>query len=75
MNTAFYKKNISTVKYDGSTVMVWGCFPASGPGQLAIIDGPMNSALYQKILKENVWQSVHTLKLKHSWVMQQDNDQ
>lgn len=56
MNTAFYKKNISTVKYDGSTVMVCGCFPASGPGQLAIIDGPMNSALYQKILNDNVQQ-------------------
>lgn len=56
MNTAFYKKNISTVKYDGSTGMVWGCFPASGPGQLAIIDGPMNSALYQKILNDNVQQ-------------------
>lgn len=36
--------------------MVWGCFPASGPGQLAIIDGPMNSALYQKILNDNVQQ-------------------
>ncbi len=34
----------------------------------------MNSARYQKILKENVRPSVCDLKLKHTWVMQQDND-
>ncbi len=74
-NTAFDKKNIiSTVKHGGGCVMVWGCFAASGPGRLAIIDGIMNSALYQKILKENVWPSVCDLKLKRTWVMQQDND-
>ncbi len=40
----------------------------------AIIDGNMNSALYQKILKENDQPSVCDLKLKHTLVMQQDND-
>ncbi len=54
--------------------MVWGCFAASGPGWIAIIDGTMNFALYQKILKENVRLSVCDLKLKHTLVMQQDND-
>ncbi len=55
----FHKKNfIPTVKHVGGSVMVWGCFAASGPGRLAIIDGTMNSALYQKILKENVWPQV-----------------
>ncbi len=34
----------------------------------------MHFALYQKILKENMWSSVCDLKLKHSWDMQQDND-
>jgi hypothetical protein len=29
--------------------MVWGCFAASGPGQLAIIDGKMNFQVYQDI--------------------------
>ena len=46
-------------------VVVWWSGAASGPGRLAVIDGTMYSALYQKILK---------LKLKHTWVMQQDND-
>ncbi len=74
-NTAFHKKNIiPIVKHGGVSVMVWGCFKASGPQRLAIIDGTMNSALYQKILKENVLTSVCDLKLKCTWVMQQDND-
>ncbi|KAK3561379.1 hypothetical protein QTP86_033119 [Hemibagrus guttatus] len=74
-NSAFQKKNIiPTVKYGGGSVMVWGCFAASGPGRLAVINGTMNSAVYQKILKENVWPSVCDLKLKRSWVLQQDND-
>ncbi len=65
---------IPTVEHGGGSVMVWGCFGASEPGRLAIIDGTMNSAFYQKILKENVWPSVCDLKLKCTWVMQQDND-
>ncbi|KAK3531948.1 hypothetical protein QTP86_001831 [Hemibagrus guttatus] len=74
-NTAFQKKNIiPTVKYGGGSVMVWGCFAASGPGRLAVINGTMNSAVYQKILKENVRPSVCDLKLKRTWVLQQDND-
>ncbi len=36
------------------------------------MDGTRNSALYQKILKENVRPSVCDLKLKRTWVMQQD---
>ncbi len=54
--------------------MVWGCFAASGTGRIAIIDGTMNSAVYQKILKENVQPSVCDLKLKRSWVMLKDNN-
>ncbi len=70
-NTAFHKENIiSTVKHGGGSVLVW----ALGPGRLSISDGNMNSALYQKTLKENVWPSVCDLKLKHTWVMQQEND-
>ncbi|KAK3513152.1 hypothetical protein QTP70_007486 [Hemibagrus guttatus] len=69
------KNNITpTVKYGGGSVMVWGCSAASGPGRLAVINGTMNSAVYQKILKENVRPSVSDLELKRTWVLQQDND-
>ncbi|KAK3505940.1 hypothetical protein QTP70_003610 [Hemibagrus guttatus] len=44
------------------------------PGRLAVINGTMNSAVYQKILKENARPSVCDLKLKRTWVLQQDND-
>ncbi|KAK3547241.1 hypothetical protein QTP86_017822, partial [Hemibagrus guttatus] len=45
-----------------------------GPGRLTVINGTMNSAVYQKILKENVRPSVCDFKLKRTWVLQQDND-
>ncbi len=74
-NTTFQKKNIiPTVKYGGGSVMVWGYFAASGPGRLSVINGTKNSAVYQKILKDNVRPSVRDLKLKRTWVLQQDND-
>ncbi len=59
-NTAFQKKNIiPKVKYGGGSVMVWGCFAASGPGRLAVINGTMNyavqkiSIIVQKICPKN----------------------
>ena len=45
-------------------VMVWGRFAASGPEQLAVIDGTMNSALRM---------SSHHF-MTSSWILQQDND-
>jgi hypothetical protein len=33
------KTSSPTVKYGGGSITVWGCFAASGPGQLAIING------------------------------------
>lgn len=63
--TAFHEKKISpTVKLGGGSVMVLSYFAASVLRKLAIIDGTMNSVLYQKLLKENVFPSVSTLKLK-----------
>ena len=57
--TAHQHQNlIPTVKSSRGSIMVWGCFAASGPGQLAIIDGKMNSQVYQDILQENVRLSV-----------------
>ena len=43
---------IPTVKYGGGSIMVWGCFAASGPEPLAVIDGKMNSQVYQDFAGE-----------------------
>lgn len=38
--TAYRHENIiPTVKDGGGNLMIWACFAASGPGQLAIIEG------------------------------------
>ncbi|KAK3571420.1 hypothetical protein QTP86_012057 [Hemibagrus guttatus] len=74
-------KKVQEFKYLGSTVQSNGeCGKEvkkrvqAGPGRLAVINGTMNSAVYQKILKENIRPSVSDLKLKRTWVLQQDND-
>uniref|UniRef100_A0A803JLP3 Transposase Tc1-like domain-containing protein n=1 Tax=Xenopus tropicalis TaxID=8364 RepID=A0A803JLP3_XENTR len=69
--TAHQHQNlIPTVKYGGGRIMVWGCFAASGPGRISIIEGKMNSQVYQDILQENLRPSVHQLKLSRRWVLQ-----
>lgn len=65
--------NSDTCKHGGGSVMACGSFVASGSGWLAVTDGTMNFALYQKIIKETVWASVYALKLKQTQVIQQDN--
>lgn len=40
---------IQALKHGGGSIMVWGWFAASGPGWIAIIVGPMNSALYRRM--------------------------
>lgn len=39
---------IPSVKLGGKSVMVLCCFTASGPGRLAMINGTMTSAIYQR---------------------------
>ncbi len=54
-HTAFQLKNlIPSVKHGGGSIVAWARFAASWPGQPAIIDGTMNSELYQQFRKENV---------------------
>uniref|UniRef100_A0AAR2L9T4 Tc1-like transposase DDE domain-containing protein n=1 Tax=Pygocentrus nattereri TaxID=42514 RepID=A0AAR2L9T4_PYGNA len=65
---------IPTVKHGGGGIIVWVCFAASGPGRIDVINGKMNSQVYQDILQENLRPSVLQLKLNRRWVMQQDNN-
>ena len=54
--------------------MLWGCVASAGTGNLVKVEGRMDSTQYQQILDNNVLESVTKLKLRRSWVFQQDND-
>jgi hypothetical protein len=49
--------NIPTVKHDGSSIMLWGCYSAPETGRLVSIEGKMNWVKYWEILDENLLQS------------------
>ncbi|KAK3523448.1 hypothetical protein QTP86_033613 [Hemibagrus guttatus] len=54
-NEAYKEKNtLPTVKHGGGSIMLCGCFAASGTGGLDRITGIMKSENYQEILERNV---------------------
>ena len=54
--------------------MLWGCFSASGTGNLLKVVGIMRKEQYIEILQENIRQSAAKLGLGPHWIFQQDND-
>ena len=56
------------------SIMLWGYVASAGIGNLVKVEGRMDSTQYQQILDNNVQESVTKLKLRRSWVFQQDND-
>ena len=72
---AFNPKNIvPTVKHGGGSIMLWGCFAASGTGSLVRVHGIMEEENYLEILRDNMQKSAHSLTLGRRWVFQQDSD-
>lgn len=63
-----------TVKHGGGSVLVWGCFSASGVGNLVFIDGIMDRFKYIDIIKNNLGASAKKLNMGTDYMFQQDND-
>lgn len=62
-----------TVKHGGSSVMVWGCFTASGVGPIVQINGKMTGEMYRDILETHLNRE-YADNLPLAWIFQQDND-
>ena len=54
---------IPTVKHGGGSIILWGCFPASGTGRLVRIEENINGVMYREILDENLLWSAQDLSL------------
>ncbi len=74
-NADYHPKNtIPTVRHGGGNIMLWGCFSTKSTGRLHHIEGPMDGAMYRKILDENLLPSARTLKMGRGWVFQHANN-
>lgn len=73
-NTAYHITRHASVVVGG--VMIWSCFAATRPGELAVFMAIMNSTLCQNIFEINVRSSVQPLKpgKNRSCDMQQNSD-
>ena len=55
-------------------INVWGCFTATGFGQLHRIEGIMDQKIYKNILIHHMVPSANSLFGTSPWLFQQDND-
>ena len=64
--------NISTVKFGGGSLMLWGCFASNGVGEMEIIEEKMNTLKYKDILSRNLLRNAIILKLGRKFTFQED---
>ncbi|KAJ4440670.1 hypothetical protein ANN_08818 [Periplaneta americana] len=62
------------VQKGGGSVMVWGCFCAKGMGELAFVEGTVNSDTYIQLMQNYLLPSKRKLLGRRQiWLYQQDN--
>ena len=59
--------------HGSGSIMLWGHVAAGGTGNIAQLEGKIDSNKYWEIFQAIVGRSVQTLKLKRGWVFHQDN--
>ena len=65
----------STVKFDGGSIFVWGCFTYLGVGYLTRIEGGLDGDLYRQILDDEFLNTLEFYELNaRDIIFQQDND-
>lgn len=62
-----HKNSVPAIKHISDSIMLWGCFDASGAGSLYRVDGIMKQA----VLSSNFSTSTQQVD---NWVFQQVND-
>ena len=65
---------VPTIKNQGGSIMVWGCFSRAGMGSLHFIDVTMDRFVYHKILEKNLMESANKLGLGDNFVFQDGHD-
>ena len=59
---------VTTVKFGGGRIRIWGCFSAKDVGKISVIDVKMNAQKYKQILQENLMSSVESLELPSDYI-------
>ena len=68
------KCTVPTVKHDGGSVMVWGCFTRRGVGKLCVLGRIINRFYYRDILEQNLLPSIDHFEFGQQYHFMHDND-
>ena len=64
---------IPSVKYDGKSVMIWGCFSRKGLGSLVKVNRKINYCDYIQILKSHLLPLINNSFNERGYLFQDDN--